>query len=126
MSFTNLRDIPGLEEFIQDKVAEFLGAAGYDDAENTFDMASVARSACVAQTITNGTTTSAPSQDAVFDALALKANGSATNGIVLDGLAAKPGTPPAAGFYHLYVKDDGKLYLQNSSDTETLVGGQTA
>src|SRR5690606_10559267 len=31
-------------------------------------------SAVIAQTITNGVTTSAPSQDAVFDALALKAN----------------------------------------------------
>lgn len=42
------------------------GATAYTD--------SLARTACVAQTITNGVTTSAPSQDAVFDALALKAN----------------------------------------------------
>ena len=42
------------------------GATAYSD--------SLARTACVAQTITNGVTTSAPSQDAVFDALALKAN----------------------------------------------------
>jgi len=42
------------------------GATAYSD--------SLARTACVAQTITNGVTTSAPSQDAVFDSLALKAN----------------------------------------------------
>lgn len=36
------------------------------------NVAADSRAACVAQTITNGVTTSAPSQDAVFDALALK------------------------------------------------------
>jgi len=41
------------------------GATAYSD--------SLARTACVAQTITNGVTTSAPSQEAVFEALALKA-----------------------------------------------------
>lgn len=42
-----------------------LSAGSYNDDN--------ARAACVAQTITDGTTTSAPSQNAVFDALALKA-----------------------------------------------------
>jgi hypothetical protein len=42
------------------------GATAYSDV--------LARSACVAQTITNGVTTSSPSQNAVYDALALKAS----------------------------------------------------
>lgn len=42
------------------------GATAYTDA--------LARAACVSTTITDGVTTSAPNQNAVFDALALKAN----------------------------------------------------
>lgn len=48
-----------------------------------------ARTACVAQTITNGVTSSAPSQDAVHDALALKADLSGpafTDGPTVDGI----------------------------------------
>jgi len=43
--------------------------------------------AILAQTITNGVTTSAPSQDAVFDALALKAN---LNGAIFTGQVEAP------------------------------------
>jgi hypothetical protein len=87
-----------------------------------------ATAAAVAQTITNGVTTSAPSQDAVFDALALKldaASGAhAVTIATLDGQASKPAAP-SAGFYKLYAKDDGKLYILDSADSETLVGSQS-
>ena len=88
-----------------------------------------ATTAAVAQTITNGVTTSAPSQDAVYDALLLKQDAAsstvAATILTLDGQASKPAAP-SAGFYKLYAKDDGKLYILDSADSEVLVGGQTA
>lgn len=58
------------------------GATAYTDAS--------ARAACVATTITNGVTTSAPNQNAVFDALALKAN------LASPTLTGTPAAPTAA------------------------------
>lgn len=127
MSFTDFRDIPGLEEYIQDRIANILGKSSYDDAANTYDFAAAAQAACVAQTITNGVTTSAPSQDAVFDALALKQNaaaGAVAATVITATEQAAPASPDA-GFYKLYVKSDGKLYIKNSGGTETVVGTQS-
>jgi hypothetical protein len=41
--------------------------------------------------------------------------------VVLDGQASSPANP-SAGFYKLYVKDDGKAYKLNSAGVETEIG----
>jgi hypothetical protein len=61
------------------------------------------------QTLTNKTLTSPTINTPTVDVL------------TLDGQGSTPGNP-SAGFYKLYMKDDGKLYYLNSSGTETEVG----
>ena len=60
--------------FRGDKTFQTLNTTAVSEGTNLYYTDARARTATVAQTITDGVTTSAPSQDAVFDALALKSN----------------------------------------------------
>ncbi len=72
--------------FSQDLLNRLTIALAEPAAANELDEAVSTANASIAQTITNGVTTSAPSQDAVFDALALKLTASqAANVVALAG-----------------------------------------
>jgi hypothetical protein len=81
-------------------------------------------SAIVAQVIedaiTNSTTSKAPTSNAVYDALASKLD----NTVLTVQEQASPSNP-ASGYYKLFVKSDGKLYIRNSAGTEAVVGTQS-
>jgi hypothetical protein len=82
------------------------------------------RTLLIGDAIANGETGKAPTQNAVYDALALKVDGG-SNIVTLATRASAP-SAPASGYVNLYVLTaDGKLYIQNSSDTKTVVGTQS-
>lgn len=112
--------ITGLREYIQDIIGALLGAGGYNDGGNSFSLVNL----LLHDGISNGVTNKAPTENAVYDALALKQD-TAGQSLTLVGQASAPAAP-AAGQYVLYVLSaDGKLYIKNSSNVAAVVGSQS-
>lgn len=86
------------------------------------DFDTAARTAAVQDSITDGVANIAPSQNAVFDSLALKQD-ALSDGLRLNVLGVAPAAP-AAGTVILYVLNDGKLYIKDENDVATVVGTQ--
>ncbi len=95
----NYNSIAAIESDVTDLTAAISGLASTAYADNA---ATTAANAKVAQTITDGVTTSAPSQDVVSDALALKAN------IASPAFTGTPTAPTQT------LADNSKLYYCNS------------
>lgn len=119
---TELSYLNGVTSAIQTQLDGKAAAVHTHVSTDVTDFDTAARTAAVQDAIGDGVTTFAPSQNAVFDALALKQD-ALSDGLRLNVLGAAPAAP-AAGTVILYVLNDGKLYIKDENDVTTIVGTQ--
>ena len=123
VSDTEFDTLNGVTSSIQTQLNGKASSVHTHTSGHISDFTTAAQAAAVAQTITNGVTTSAPSQNAVYDALVLKQDAEGAS-LTLAGQASDPASP-AAGHFVLYVlSSDGLLRIKDSSGTVTVVGAQ--
>lgn len=99
---------------------QFLKADGSVDSNN------YATTSVIAQTITNGVTTSAPSQDAVFDALALKANLSGGNNFTGNQIVAGNLISDGGVFGGMTLASDNFISFQTAGTRMNIQGANYA
>lgn len=121
---TEFEYLNGVTSAIQAQLDGKAATAHTHVSTDVTDFDTAARTAAVADSITDGVADIAPSQNAVFDALALKQD-TLSDGLRLNVLGVAPAAP-AAGTVILYVLNDGNLYIKDENDVATVVGTQVS